>query len=195
MKKKIYSGLLIAAILVLVGCSGGSPKGQSVEDVIFSELHGSYLPEVVLSGDFTLSYECKVENESGTLEESELGFDLVYDGTTLHMPLFDADTYLEYADGTVYEFTAEDKAKGRKEPGSVYSSNKVPSSGVELSITLSRSGDVISGEATYEGGAMGKGNHQFWIYHYYSEVKLPEEMSLKVTGQDVKVTGISYVVE
>jgi len=109
--------------------------------------------------------------------------------------LFDADTYLEYADGTVYEFTDEDKAKGRKEKGSVYSSNKIPSSGVELAIKLSRSGDVISGEATYEGGAMGKGNHQFWIYHYYSDVKLPEEMALRVAGQELKVTEISYVVE
>jgi len=195
MKKKIYRGLLIAAMLVLAGCSNGSSKGQAVEDVVFSELHGNYLPEVALSGDFALTYECKVENESGTLEGSELDFDLVYDGVTLHMPLFDADTYLEYADGTVYEFTDEDKAKGRKEKGSVYSSNKIPSSGVELAIKLSRSGDVISGEATYEGGAMGKGNHQFWIYHYYSDVKLPEEMALRVAGQELKVTEISYVVE
>lgn len=193
--KKIYSIFLIAAMLVLAGCSGDSSKGQAAEDVVFSELHGSYLPEVTLAGDFALTYECKVENESGTLENSELGFDLTYDGTILHMPLFDADTYLEYADGTVYEFTAEDKARSRKEPRSVYSSNKVPSNGVELTIKLSRSGDVISGEATYEGGAMGKGNHQFWIYHYYSDMKLPEEMVLKVAGQDLKVTEISYVVE
>lgn len=195
MMKKIYSSLLIAVILVLAGCSGGSSKGQTVEDVVFSELHGSYLPEIALSGDFALIYECKVENESGTLEGSELDFDLVYDGTMLHMPLFDADTYLEYADGMVYEFSAEDKARSRKEPGSVYSSNKIPSNGVTLTIHLSRSGDVISGEATYEGGAMGKGNHQFWIYHYYSDVKLPEEMVLKVTGQKVHVTNASYRLE
>ena len=195
MRKKIYSGLMIAAMLVLAGCSGGSSKGQTAENVAFSELHGSYLPEISLSGDFTLTYECKVENESGTLEGSELDFDLVYDDTTLHMPLFDADTYLEYTDGTVYEFSAEDKARSRKEPGSVYSSNKVPSNGVGLTINLSRSGDVLSGEATYEGGAMGKGNHRFWIYHFYSGVKLPEEMVLKVAGQELKVTEISYVVE
>ncbi|MBR0306190.1 MAG: hypothetical protein IIX07_05205, partial [Lachnospiraceae bacterium] len=75
------------------------------------------------------------------------------------------------------------------------STNKIPSNGVELTIKLSRSGDVISGEATYEGGAMGKGNHQFWIYHYYSEKTLPETMSLKVTGQNLNMTKISYVLE
>lgn len=194
MRKRLYRGLLILAILVLSGCSGKS-KGQTAADTEFSELHENYLPEITLNGNFTLTYECKVENESGTLENSELGFDLVYDGVILHMPLFDGDTYLEYADGTIYEFTEEDKAKGRKEPGSVYSSNKIPSSGVELMIKLSRSGDVISGEAAYEGGAMGKGNHQFWIYHYYSEKTLPEAMNLKVTGQSLNMSKISYVLE
>ncbi len=194
MRNKKYIGLLIAAMIVLSGCAGGS-KGQTVADTTFTELHESYLPEIDLNGDFTLTYECKVENESGTLDDSELGFDLVFDDEILHMPLFDADTFLEHADGTVYEFSAEDKAKGRKEPGSVYSTNKVPSSGVELVIKLSRSGDVISGEATYEGGAMGKGNHQFWIYHYYSEKTLPEAMALNVTGQNLNLTKISYVLE
>ena len=194
MRKKVYRGFVLAIMLVLVGCASGS-KGQTVPDAVLEEIHESYLPEIALNGDFTLTYQCKVENESGTLEESELVFDLVYDDTTLHMPLFDADTCLENADGTIYEFTDEDKAKGRKEAGSVYSSNKIPSSGVELTIKLSRSGDVISGEATYEGGAMGKGNHQFWIYHYYSNVKLPEEMCLKVTGRELAVSGISYEVE
>ena len=82
-----------------------------------------------------------------------------------------------------------------REVGSVYSSNKIPSNGVTLTIKVSRSGDVISGEATYEGGAMGKGNHQFWIYHYYSDVKLPDEMVLNVTGQKLHVTEATYVVE
>ena len=195
MKKKLHRGLLIIAMIALAGCSGGASKGQTVADTTFTELHESYLPEIDLNGDFTLTYECKVENESGTLDDSELGFDLVFDGEILHMPLFDADTFLEHADGTVYEFSAEDKAKGRKEPSSVYSTNKVPSSGVELVIKLSRSGDVISGEATYEGGAMGKGNHQFWIYHYYSEKTLPEAMALNVTGQNLNMTKISYVLE
>lgn len=194
MKKKLYRGFVLAIMLLLVGCAGGS-KGQTVPDTVLEEIHESYLPEIALNGDFTLTYQCKVENESGTLEESELVFDLVYDDTTLHMPLFDADTCLENADGTIYEFTDEDKAKGRKEAGSVYSSNKIPSSGVELTIKLSRSGDVISGEATYEGGAMGKGNHQFWIYHYYSEKTLPENLTLKVTGQNVNVSKISYILE
>ena len=192
MRKKLYRALLLTTMFVLVGCAGGS-KGQTVPDTMFEEIHESYLPEIALNGNFMLTYQCKVENESGTLDESELVFDLVYDDTTLHMPLFDADTCLENADGTIYEFTDEDKAKGRKEAGSVYSSNKIPSSGVELTIKLSRSGDVISGEATYEGGAMG--NHQFWIYHYYSNVKLPEEMCLKVTGRELAVSGISYEVE
>ena len=195
MRKKLHRGLLVAAMMALVGCSGGTSKGQDISDTAFAKLHETYLPEIALNGDFTLTYECKVEHESGTLENSELGFDLVLGEEILHMPLFDADTYLEHADGEVYEFTAEDKAKGRKEPGSVYSTNKIPSSGVELTIKLSRSGDVISGEATYEGGAMGKGNHQFWIYHYYSEKTLPETMSLKVTGQSLNMTKISYVLE
>ena len=194
MRTKKYIGLLIAAMIVLSGCAGAS-KGLSVSDTAFAKLHETYLPEIALNGDFTLTYECKVEHESGTLENSELGFDLVLGEEILHMPLFDADTYLEHADGEVYEFTAEDKAKGRKEPGSVYSTNKIPSNGVELTIKLSRSGDVISGEATYEGGAMGKGNHQFWIYHYYSEKALPEAMNLKVTGQNLHMTKISYVLE
>ena len=194
MSKVWYKGALLSIVLLLSGCAGG-PKGQTVPDTAFETLHEAYLPEIALSGDFTLTYECKVEHESGTLENSELGFDLVFDGETLHMPLFEADTYLEHADGMIYEFTEEDKAKGRKEAGSVYSTNKVPSSGVELTIKLSRSGDVISGEATYEGGAMGKGNHKFWIYHYYSEKALPEAMSLKVTGQNLNMTKISYVVE
>lgn len=195
MRKKIYTGLLIAIMTVLAGCSGGSSRGVAVEDVKLEASHEMNQAEIALNGDFTLTYKCKVENESGTLDESELEFDLVYDGTTLHMPLFDADTYLEYEDGTIYEFSAEDKAKGRKEPGSVYSTNKVPSSGVELTVKLSRSGDMISGEATYEGGAMGKGHHQFWIYHYYSDVKLPEEMVLNVTGQDLSMMKASYVME
>ena len=194
MIKKLYRSFVLAIMLVLVGCAGGS-KGQTVPDAVLEEIHESYLPEIALNGDFTLTYQCKVENESGTLDESELVFDLVYDDTTLHMPLFDADTCLENADGTIYEFTDEDKAKGRKEAGSIYSSNKIPSSGVELTIKLSRSGDVISGEATYEGGAMGKGNHQFWIYHYYSEKALPETLTLKVTGQNVNVSKISYILE
>lgn len=193
MNMRLYKGLLIVCVCMLAGCSGGGSKGQAVEDIVFEELHESYTADIALSGDFTLTYTCTVENEAGTLEESELGFELVFDGETLHMPLFDADTYLEHADGTIYEFTEEDKAKGRKEAGSVYSSNKVPSNGVELNITLSRSGDVISGEATYEGGAMGKGNHQFWIYHYYSEKTLPENMTLKVTGQDLSVSKINYI--
>ena len=194
MRKNLYKGLLFAAMVALSGCAGGS-KGQTVPDAAFAELHETYLPEIVLSGDFTVTYQCKVAHESGTLENSELGFDLVFDGETLHMPLLDADTYLEHADGTVYEFTAEDKAKGRKEPGSVYSTNKVPSSDVALTVKLSRSGDVISGEGTYEGGAMGKGTHQFWIYHYYSEKTLPETMALKVTGQSLNMSKISYVLE
>ncbi|MBR5268471.1 MAG: hypothetical protein IKU20_09805 [Lachnospiraceae bacterium] len=194
MRKNLYKGLLFAAMMALSGCSGGS-KGQTVSDAAFAELHETYLPEIALDGDFTITYQCKVAHESGTLEGSELGFDLVFDGETLHMPLLDADTYLEYADGTIYEFTAEDKAKGRKEPGSVYSTNKVPSSGVALTVKLSRSGDVISGEGTYEGGAMGKGTHQFWIYHYYSEKTLPETMALKVTGQSLNMSKISYVLE
>lgn len=196
MKMKWYREIALVVALVLVGCgSGGGSKGQTLEDMAFEELHASYSPEIALSGDFTLTYEVVVECESGTLEESELEFDLVYDGTTLHMSLFEGDTYLEHADGTVYEFTEEDRAKGRKEAGSVYNSNKVPSNGVELTITLTRNGDIISGEATYEGGAMGKGNHQFWIYHYYSEKALPESMTLKVTGQKLKMSEISYLME
>ena len=195
MRKNISICLLFTLILTLVGCSGGSSKGIAVGDVKLETLHEANQAEIALNGDFTLTYTCKAEHETDTLDASELEFDLVYDGTTLHMPLFDADTYLEYADGSVYEFSSEDKAKGRKEPGSVYSSNKIPSNGVTLTIHLSRSGDVISGEATYEGGAMGKGNHQFWIYHYYSDVKLPEEMVLKVTGQKVHVTNTSYRLE
>jgi len=195
MRKKYYRGLLAAVVLALAGCTGGNSKGQTVPDTVFEAIHENYLPEIALNGDFTLTYQCKVESESGTLDESELGFDLVFDGETLHMPLFDADTYLEQADGAVYEFTDEDKAKGRKEPGSVYSTNKIPSSGVELTIKLSRSGDVISGEAAYEGGAMGKGTHQFWIYHYYSEKTLPEAMSLNVTGQNLNMTKINYRLE
>ncbi len=195
MKKKLHRWVVIAAVCMLAGCSGGSQKGTVVEDIKFESIHEKYTEDIALGGDFTLTYKCNVENEIGSLEESELVFDLVYDGEILHMPLFDGDTYLEYADGTIYEFTQEDKAKGRKEAGSVYSSNKVPSSGVELTIILSRSGDVISGEATYEGGAMGKGNHQFWIYHYYSEKALPENLTLKVTGQNVNVSKISYILE
>ena len=194
MRKNLYKGLLFAAMMALSGCSGGS-KGQTVSDAAFAELHETYLPEIALDGDFTITYQCKVAHESGTLEGSELGFDLVFDGETLHMPLLDADTYLEHADGTVYEFTAEDKAKGRKEPGSIYSTNKVPSNDVALTVKLSRSGDVISGEGTYEGGAMGKGTHQFWIYHYYSEKTFPETMALKVTGQSLNMSKISYVLE
>lgn len=191
----IKKGLIMVLALALAGCSGGSSKGQPMEDMNFQALHEAQSPAIALSGDFVLTYECKVESESGTLEESELEFDLVYDGTTLHMPLFDGKTCLTYADGNTYEFTEEDKAKGRKEPGSVYSSNKVPSNGVELAIKLSRSGDVLSGEATYEGGAMGKGNHQFWIYHYYSDVKLPEEMHLTITGKNVQVTKAGFILE
>ena len=204
MEKKRYRGWILAASFVLMvalmwtlaGCSAGSnSKAQTVEDTVFEEIHENYLPEIALSEDFTLTYGAVVECESGTLEESELELDLVYDGTTLHMPLFEGDTYLEHADGTVYEFTEEDRAKGRKEAGSVYNSNKVPSNGVELTITLTRNGDIISGEATYEGGAIGKGNHQFWIYHYYSEKALPESMTLKVTGQKLKMSEISYLME
>ena len=194
MKKKLYKGLLFAAMMALSGCAGGS-KGQTVPDITFSELHETYLPEVALSGDFTVTYQCKVTHESGTLEDSELGFDLIFDEKTLHMPLLEADTYLELADGTIHEFTAEEKAKGRKEPGSVYSTNKVPSSGVELTIKLTKAGDVISGEGTYEGGAMGKGTHQFWIYHYYSDVKLPENLKLQMTGQNIAASEIRYHVE
>lgn len=72
---------------------------------------------------------------------------------------------------------------------------KFPSNGVELTIRLIRSGDVISGEATYEGGALGKGNHQFWVYHYYSDVKLPEEMVFMVTGQNVQISEARYTIE
>ena len=194
MRKNLYKGLLFAAMMILSGCSGVS-KGQTVPDAAFTELHETYLPEIALDKDFTLTYQCTIAHETGTLEDSELGFDLVIDQEVLHMPLLDADTYLEHADGTVYEFTSEDKAKGRKEPGSVYSTNKVPSSGVALTVKLSRSGDIISGEGTYEGGAMGKGTHQFWIYHYYSEKTLPETMTLKVTGQNLNMSKISYVLE
>ena len=196
MLRKTGAAFLLAIAFVLAGCSGGgNSKGQAVADTAFEALHEAQLPEISLNGDFSVTYKCKVENDTGSLDDSELELDLIYDGTMLHMPLFDADTYLEYADGTVYEFTDEEKMRGRKEAGSVYSSNKVPSSGVELTIALSRSGDIISGEATYEGGAMGKGTHQFWIYHYYSDVKLPEEMVLKMTGQAVNVSKISYMTE
>ena len=185
----------MAAMLILVGCSDGNSKGFAVEDAELEVVHEKNQAEISLTGDFSLTYTCKVESTSGTLDGSELEFDLSYDGNTLHMPLFDADTCLEYTDGTIYEFTAEDKAKGRKEPGSVYSTNKVPSNGVELTIQLSRSGDVISGEATYEGGAMGKGHHKFWGYHYYSDVKLPETMTLQVTGQDVQLSKAAYILK
>ena len=195
MRKIVKIGILIITMAALVGCSGGNSKGTPVENAELEALHEKNQAEISLAGDFSLTYNCKVESASGTLDNSELEFDLKYDGATLHMPLFDGKTFLSYEDRTSYEFTEEDKAKGRKEPGSVYSSNKIPSNGVELTIQLNRSGDVISGEATYEGGAMGKGNHQFWIYHYYSEVKLPEEMVLRVAGQELTVTEISYVVE
>lgn len=195
MIRKIKTGFILTAMLILAGCFNGGSKGQAVSDMEFEVLHETQSSSISLSGDFSLIYTCKVENESGTLDASELELDLEYEDMTLHMPLFDADTYLEYADGSMYEFSSEDKAKGRKEPGSVYSSNKIPSNGVTLMIHLSRSGDVISGEATYEGGAMGKGNHQFWIYHYYSDVKLPEEIVLNVTGQKVHMTNASYRLE
>ena len=195
MIRKMKTGFILAAMLLLAGCSNGASKGQAVSDMAFEALHETESSPISLTGDFALTYTCKVEHESGTLDASELELDLEYDGTTLHMPLFDGKTSLSYADGAVYEFTEEDKAKGRKEPGSVYSSNKIPSNGVTLTIHLSRSGDVISGEATYEGGAMGKGNHQFWIYHYYSDVRLPETMTLNVTGQDVQVTEAEYTLE
>ena len=187
--------MMIVAIAALVGCYGGNSKGTPVENAELEALHEKNQAEIPLAGDFSLTYNCKVENTFGTLDNSELEFDLIYDGTTLHMPLFDGKTSLSYEDGTSYEFTEEDKTKGRKEPGSVYSSNKIPSNGVELTINLNRSGDVISGEATYEGGAMGKGNHQFWIYHYFSDVKLPETMTLQVTGQDVQVSKAAYILK
>ena len=195
MIKAVKKGFIMTAMLLLIGCSGGSKKGMEVPDTTFANLHETTLSGIELQGDFSLTYNCKVENSSGTLDKSELEFDLTYDGITLHMPLFDGKTFLSYEDGTVYEFTEEDKAKGRKEPGSVYSSNKIPSNGVELTINLNRSGAVISGEATYEGGAMGKGNHQFWIYHYFSDVKLPETMTLQVTGQDVQVSKAAYILK
>lgn len=201
MRKKLHRGIVLVLAFMLpltfllAGCAGGNSKGQTVADTAFESLHEKELPEIALSGDFTLTYTCKVENESGTLDESELELDLGYEGTTLHMPIFNGKTYLEYADGTTYEFTEADKAKSRKEAGSVYSSNKVPGNEMELTVTLSRSGDVISGGGTYEGGAMGKGTHQFWIYHYYSDVKLPEDLVLLVTGQDVSLSEIQYVVE
>ena len=93
MRKKLYRGLMLATMMSLVGCSGAS-KGQTGPDIAFEVLHENYLPEIALNGDFTLIYECKVENESGTLENSELVFDLVFDGEILHMPLFDADEYI-----------------------------------------------------------------------------------------------------
>ena len=195
MRKILCIGLLIGAMAVLTGCSGGKNKGVSVPDTAFVNIHETTLPGIGLKGDFSLTYNCRVEDASGTLDQSELELDLEYGDTTLHMPLFDGVTSLTYVDGTTYEFTEEDKAKGRKEPGSVYCSNKIPSNGVELAITLSRSGDVISGTASYEGGAMGKGNHQFWIYHYYSDVTLPEEMTLTVTGQNVQLSKASYTLE
>ena len=195
MRKIVKIGMMIVAIAALVGCSGGSKKGIEIPDTTFANIHETILPGIELRGDFSLTYNCNVESASGSLDNSELEFDLTYDGTTLHMPLFDGKTFLSYEDGTSYEFTEEDKAKGRKEPGSVYSSNKIPSNGVTLTIQLNRSGDVISGEATYEGGAMGKGNHQFWICHYYSDVKLPEAMILHVTGQDVQVSKATYILK
>ena len=195
MKKTIYRCLTAMMICFMVGCSGGGGKSQKAEDMIFGELHASYLPELSLQGDCSQTFQCMVDHESGTLDHSELDLDLMYDGTTLHMPLFDADTYLEHADGTIHTFTDEEKAKGRKEAGSVYSTNKVPSNGVKLTITLSRAGDVISGKATYEGGAMGKGDHQFWLYHYYSETPLPENLTLNVSGQNLNMTKIQYTIE
>ena len=195
MIKAVKKGFIMAAMLILVGCSGGNSKGIAVEDAELEVVHEKNQAEISLTGDFSLTYTCKVESASGTLDGSELEFDLEYDSTTLHMPMFNGKTYLSFDDGTTYEFTAEDKAKGRKEPGSVYSTNKVPSNGVELTIQLNRSGDVISGEATYEGGAMGKGHHKFWGYHYYSDVKLPETMTLQVTGQDVQVSKAAYILK
>ena len=67
MRKNLYKGLLFAAMMALSGCSGGS-KGQTVPDAAFAELHETYLPEIALDGDFTITYQCKVAHESGTLE-------------------------------------------------------------------------------------------------------------------------------
>lgn len=184
--------LAILAACLLSGCSMGGNKGVEVPDLICGEMHENTTPGIELSGDFSVTYSCYVEHDSGTLDASELELDLHYDGTTLHMPMFSADPYLEQEDGTVYEFTDEEYARGRKEPGSVYSSNKVPSSGVELTITLGRAGDVLTGTATYEGGAMGKGNHQFWIFHYYGDPSFPEAMVLEMSGEELKVSEIAY---
>ena len=54
MRNKKYIGLLIAAMIVLSGCAGGS-KGQPVAVTTFTELHESYLPEIALNGDVTVT--------------------------------------------------------------------------------------------------------------------------------------------
>ena len=83
MIKAVKKGFIMTAMLLLIGCSGGSKKGMEVPDTTFANLHETTLSGIELQGDFSLTYNCKVENSFGTLENSELEFDLKYDGRCL----------------------------------------------------------------------------------------------------------------
>lgn len=72
MIRTIKKGLILVLMLSLAGCSVGSSRGQPMEDIKFQALHETQPPSIALSGDFTLTYECKAESESGTLDGSEL---------------------------------------------------------------------------------------------------------------------------